>query len=178
MIGIKSISCLLLVFCLQFPLFSIEKKVGYIDLQFVFENSAIKDTLYKDFLSQKEKVKAAALQAQINLHLIQKSLREKERLLGYQEYLQEYKLIENKIKEHEETIQKSHEDLKQWEQEIMAQLFDEIINILEIIAEEENLSIIISRQTSVVYGETAADITQKAIDLINEINERNTPSAK
>ena len=123
-------------------------------------------------------MKASNLQAQVNLHLLNKNLRTKENLLGYQEYIKEFQKAENILKEYETAIQEGHKDLKIWEQEIMAQLFDEIINILEIIAKEENLYLILSRQTSIVYGETQVDITQKAIDLINEINERNTPSAK
>ncbi len=170
-------SILLLAFAL--PLSAAEKtKVGYIDLEYVLQNSALKKTIYKDYTAQKDKINAVRLAAEKNLQELRRKQRAQEILLGYEEFTKNQQEFDAKITEAEKQVAEAREELKKWEQENMGSLFDEIMLVLEILAKEENLSIILSKKNAIIYGETSLDITQRAIDLINEADERATPAAK
>lgn len=166
--------------CIFFRLSAEEQqlKIGYIDLEYVFANSVIRDTLYKDYLAQKERILQARKTAEASLILLRKEIRDSENLLGFEEYRDAYQKAEIKVNELEKTIMVAREELKKWESDGMAAVFDEIHLILEIISKEENMPIILSKHNSVMHGNSNLDMSQRAIDLINEFDERNTPSAK
>lgn len=154
------------------------KRVGYVDLEYVFENSALKDTLYKEYQNQRQNIIKSKKNAETNLQLLLFSLRQKEAMMGYQEYQKELRVSEKKVKEYEETIKEAKEELRKWEADLMASVFDNIISVFQAIADEKQLDLILSRKTSILYGDTDLDYSQDVIDLINEINERDTATAK
>ena len=170
------------VVCLLAPLTEFisaeNKRVGYIDLEFVLQNSIARDTFYKEYLNQRSRMIAARKSAEDNLHKLRKELRQKEHLLGYSEYEREYLAAKERIDETEKAVLQAREDLKKWENDNTGVLFDELLTVLEIIAEEENLELILSRQTSVLFGESGLDFSQRAIDLLNEKEERETPTGR
>lgn len=155
-----------------------QARVGYVDLEYVFQNSALKKTVYKDYTAQKDKINAARLAAEKVLQDLRRQQRSQEALLGYEEFAKSQQELNARIAEGEKLVAEAREELKKWEQENMGSLFDEILLVLELLAQEENLSVILSKKNAVIYGETSLDMTQRAIDLINETDERATPAAK
>lgn len=160
-------------------LWSEEKnRIGYIDLEYVFANSNLRDTAYKEFQAQKERLVQGKKAAEASLAKLRKELRDRESLLGAEEYQKDLKDIELKTLELEKTILQSKEDLRKWEQDTLATLYDDITVVMEIISREEKMPVILSRQNAILYGDSSLDMSQRAIDLINELDERNTPAAK
>lgn len=161
------------------PIFPEDKSdIAYIDLKFVFENSNLKNRLYREFLSQKDRVSERIRALGRKIRDEQLALAALQPMLGAKEFLLERNKVEKKLKQYEDEIAKAKKDVASWESENMAILFDEIINVLTILSKEEGIKIFLSRQSAMVYGDSALDYTQRVIDLINEIDERNTPSAK
>ena len=154
------------------------RKVGYVDLEFVFKNSASKQNLYIEYKKQRRRILRAKSNAEDNLTRLKLETRKLESILGYDEYKKRSAKIKLKIKEYETSIQEARTELEKWEADLMGSAFDDIIRVLEIIALENDLSLIVSKKNAILYGDPNLDFTQDAIDLINEVNERNTPSAK
>lgn len=151
--------------------------IGYIDLQYVFENSNLKDSTYKDFLLKKKRLIEQKKRTEEELVKLKNSLDQKKNLIGYSEYMNEKELISETIENYEKQIQEFQKEIKAWEADAMAGVFDEIINVMKIISEEENMPVIISRR-AVIYGKFSRDMSQRAIDIINEVNQRSIPSAR
>lgn len=170
----------LILLMARVPIFSEDNdpRVGYIDIEYVIENSALKDTLYRDYTNQKERLKQIKIDAEKNLIALKKEMRINEELLSFSEYQEKEKELLQKKEELESGIKEVRDDIKKWEDDLMATLFDEVLIIMQMIAEEENLDIIISKNRSVLYGTEGLDFSQKAIDIINELNERDTPVAR
>lgn len=156
-----------------------EKKeiIGYIDLQYVFENSNLKDSSYRNYLTKKKQLLEQKEKTEKDLFQLKDKLQQKQNYLGYSEYKQEEKKIAKTIENYQEEIQKFQEEIKVWETDAMAGVFDEIINVMKIISEEENMPVIISRR-AVIYGKFSRDMSQRAIDIINEVNQRSVPTAR
>ncbi|RME88373.1 MAG: OmpH family outer membrane protein [Candidatus Hydrogenedentota bacterium] len=164
-----------------FPVLSFAKeptRVGYVDLKFIFENSVLKNRLYAEFMQQKSQLKRQIRNLALRKRKLELLYAKQYNLLGYQEAMAEEKKLQEKILNLEKQIDRVKKDIKSWENENMAILFDEIINALSVISKEENIQLFLSRESALVYGDTDLDYTQRVIDLINAIDERNTPSAK
>ncbi len=155
-----------------------ESRVGYVDLEYVFENSALKSTLYKQYQNQRLNILNAKKNAEQNLQDLLFRLRQKESMMGYSEFQIELKKAEIKIKDYEEKIKTTKDELRKWEADLMASVFDNIISVFQAVADEKKLDLIISRKTSVLYGKTDLDYSQEVVDLINEINDRDTATAR
>ncbi|GEM_PF-2137117 len=151
--------------------------IGYIDMQYVFENSNLKDTAYKEYLNKKKRLIEEKENVQKRVRQMEESLEQKKQFLGYSEYIKEKEASQEALDDYREQVKKFQDEMVAWETDTMAGVFDEIINVMEIIAKEEKMPVIVSRK-SVVYGKYSRDMSQKAIDIINEVNQRSVPTAK
>lgn len=147
-------------------------------MEYVIESSSLKNKIKKDFESYKTKIEKVQNEIIEKIDSTNLDLNIKESLLGFEEYLLEKKKIREVLLQYENELEKTKEDLKHLKSDFMASLYDEIITTLEIISEEENIDIILSHRSSVIYGKNSVDFSQRAIDLLNELNSRETPTAK
>ena len=153
-------------------------KIGYIDIEYILKNSKLKNTILKEYNYKRKEIIENKSKHEELLFLLKRELRRKEKLLGYSEYLEELKNIKDKIKDFEKKILKLKIELKNWEEESSVVFFDEFFIVLEIISKEESMPIILSRKKNILYADDKLDMTQKAINLLNKLNERKSPSAK
>jgi len=153
-------------------------KIGYIDMEYVYENSNLSNLLVKKFEAQKKRMTLLRNKYMKKLSLLKKELRDKEKFLGYTEFLKEHKKISRKIILYEAEVIQANNSLKKLESDLMGSVFDKILLVLEIIAKEEGLDVILSYKTDILYANTELDMSQRAIDLLNESNDRDTPTAK
>ena len=155
-----------------------KSRVAYIDLEYVFDNSAARNTVFKEFKAQRSKILTAKKNAEEKVLNMRTELRALQAILGYEEYQKKIVLIKDRITEYENEVIEAKKEIKKWEEDLMASTFDDVLRVFEILAEENDVDIIVSKKTSVLYGKNDLDLTQQAVDLINEIDERNTPSAR
>lgn len=155
-----------------------ETEIAYVDIEYIYENSALQKKLADEYHSRREALMKIRSQAARNVEKLQALLKRRTHLLSYDEYTAEVELINRKIEEAEKRSAEAAEELKQWESDIMATVYDDILLALETVAAEENIRLILSKKQAVVYSETALDISQNVIDLLNESDARLSPTAR
>lgn len=168
---------IILIFFAQHT-FAEKFRVGYVDLEYLYENSALKKAIYKEYSNQKEKIRQVKKNSEKKIGELNFKKKTLSVLLGYEEFLEEVKEIDKEIEKEEKLILEAKEAMRKWETENAALLFDEVMLVLELIAEEEDLDLILSKKNAIIYGDPALDVTQRAIDLINETDERSLPGVK
>lgn len=145
-----------------------KSRIGYVDIEHVLQNSIAKEIFYSEYILERNKLVAARKNAQDKYRRLRKKLRIYETLLGYSEYEDELASQKKNMETIEMMLANANHDLKKWEQKNIALLFDELENILEIIAEEENVDIIFSKEPTILYGPASSNFTRRVIDLLNE----------
>ncbi|MCS6984565.1 MAG: OmpH family outer membrane protein [Leptospiraceae bacterium] len=168
----------ILFLVLALPVFAERGRTAYVDLEYVYQNSALKKAIYKEYTQQRDNILTAKKKAEEKISLLSLEKKNLQLLLGFEEAVDLLKQIDKEIEKEEKTIQEARQALRQWESENAALLFDEVMLVLENIANEEKFDLILSKKNAIIYGDPSLDITQKAIDLINEIDERAQPGAK
>jgi len=153
-------------------------KIIYVDIEFIIENTYLKKTFQEEYIRKRKDLQNTKYEKEKALYLIKDRLRQQKFLLGHQEYLKEFSKIHKKLTEYEAEILKLRKSLTEWEKDTMASIFDDLLLIMEVISTEEKIGIILSKEPNIIYSDNNYDYTQKVVELLNEIDERSTPTAK
>jgi len=175
--------CILFIYFTGFffveNIYSTEKtKVAYVNLEYLFENSNYKEKLDKELNKQKNKIIEYQKKLVLQTNTLISELNQKEKLLGHDEFTKELSEIQKKIESLNAEKAELENDLTKIEKEYKHMIYDDIITVMEILSEEENVDIILSDNKTIIYGKTSLDLSQRAIEIMNELESRNTPSAK
>lgn len=155
-----------------------EMRIGYVDLDYVIENSYLKTMVDRSYREERSSLFQAQNQLFSELTNLQIKNNQMQSMLGYSEYMQEQAALTEHIKEKEKEVLQSWEELKNWEKGNSAQLYDDLFLALKEIAHENNMSIVLDRRHAVLYGDRSEDISQKVLDFLNRLSERDDPSVR
>ena len=155
-----------------------KRKIVYVDIEYVFQNSLLKEKLNRKYKQQKERFMKLRQNAEEKLGDFRKYLRQLEEYLGHSEYVLEFKNLQEDKKNLEAEVIEARKDFKKWEKENQAIILDEFYHALEILAKEEKIDIILSKKKTIIFGDNKFDVSERIISILEDIKERDSVTAK
>ena len=151
-----------------------DKRIAYIDLDYVFRNSSLK-TLY-------EKARKKNLQKEFNKvkNLENNSVKNNKQInqissyLGYKEFQKKYKSILSTNKKIYAQIDNLNTKRQDWNNEMKLILFDKLLLAISIITEDQELDFVLSKEDALIYSKPKFDISQDAVRVLRQIEDRNS----
>lgn len=146
--------------------------VGYVDIQYILENSSLKEKFSKKYAEQKKKLIQNKSTEQKSLLQLQLSLYKQASFLGYSEYQKKIQTFQNQLSKHKEEINKIQRSLQEWEASNLERLLDSLILALQIISTEYKVDIMLSKEPNIIYSNRKYDFTKKIIQILDNEKSR------
>jgi Skp family chaperone for outer membrane proteins len=140
-------------------------KIGFVDTATVFEEYIKAKELAKALNREVEQRRQKMLQKQKEIEILRKSLKEQAIFTEREKRAREEELKE-KERELDLFIEDAKKYLMQKEQTLTKGIIDDIYSVIEEIATEMGLSVVLDKQ-SILYGAPVFDITEKVIQRLN-----------
>ena len=156
----------MLVFCGHHTMAADVAKIGVIDLQKIFENSAAGKSIQAELKKEKDNMEADLKKKGAEIENIRKRLEREAMVMGKE--MREEKERESRIKINDfKSLQKKYRtNLQRLEGSLMAQLKTDIDEVVKAVGKKEGYLIIINK-IGVVYSPNSIDITDKVIGRLN-----------
>ena len=160
------ISVLILVLCSQYTWAADVAKIGVIDVQKIFENSAAGKSIQAELKTEKDKMEADLKKKGAEIENIRKRLERESMVMGKE--MREEKERESRIKINDfKSLQKKYRsNLQRLESSLMNELKNDIDEIVRAIGKKEGYLLIINK-FGVIYSPNSIDITDKIIGKLN-----------
>ena len=155
-----------------------KNKVAYVDLEYVFQTSSLKKESDNKTKLQKQTYIELQNNLKTSLSKIKKELRQLERMLGHAEYMKIFKKRKNKINIQKKELLNLKKEYKEWYRIAQVSLFEELVIAIETISEKEEVDLVLSKRPAVLYSEDSLDISDKVINFVNQINQRESITVK
>ncbi len=163
---------------LFFPAVLFAAEIGYVDLDYVIDNSFLKERVAADNAAEKKilaEEQSAILHEMAAIRSEQITLAS---LLTYQEYQKTTKEYDLRLREKEARLKEAFERYAAWEKSNSALLYDELHAVLKMVAAEKKVRVIVNRPNTVLYGERDLDLSQNVLDILNKISERDKATTR
>ena len=155
-----------------------KNKVAYVDLEYVFQTSSLKKESNNKTKLQKQTYIELQNNLETSLSKIKKELRQLERMLGHAEYMKIFKKRKNKINIQRKELLNLKKEYKEWYRIAQVSLFEELVIAIETISEKEEIDLVLSKRPAVLYSEDSLDISDKVVNFVNQINQRESITVK
>ena len=157
---------LALVFTVSFAAAQDRVKIGYVDIQRVIAESQAGKRAKERFQAQVKKAESDVQRERQDLERMRADLDKKGPLLKDEER----RNLEADFQKRSVTLQRTmgdyQQDLRQKENEMMADILKELEGVVSDLGKSEKFTIILER-SQILYSDQAADITPKVIDAYN-----------
>ena len=155
------------LFLLAFKLYGGGFKIGYVDLQKVFQN-------YKKVKESEEIFRKEVMKEQKRIDNLKKKIddmqdefKKKKDILSPEKRREKEMEIMNKIKELSEIIREVNQKLDRRMKELRKARLDEILSVIKEFGKKNKYNIIID-SNAVIYADKGIDITDQIIKILNE----------
>ena len=153
-------------------------RVAYLDLEYVFKNSNLKARSDKESKAQKERFIYLKNRIELSLRKKNKELRQLEMILGHTEYMKEFEERSGGLELQKKELADLKKKYDEWYKAAQVNLYEELMIAIETISQKENVSIVLSRHPAVLFSNDSLDISEKVIDLLDQINQRDSITTK
>lgn len=144
-----------------------EQKFAFVDLQRALEETddgkKAKDRLKKDFERKQKELD----EKQEELKKMKDDLDKKATLMKPEALAAEQKKFQDRFIELQQTYARLQKDLAAKEQEATAGIFRKLQTVVGTIAEREKLTLVLEKNSAVVWGQPSLDITNEVIRMYN-----------
>ena len=155
-----------------------EKTIAYINLEYVLQNSVLNKTAKRRTTEQSKAFAKLRKKVETSLHTYRKKMRQLEALLGHSEYMKEFKELQKKLEGYQKELQEVKKEYKLTKEKYQAELFQELLAAVQLISEKEKIKIVFSKDIAVIFSDDSFDISDKVIDLLDDLNQRDTITVK
>lgn len=143
-----------------------ELSLAVVDVQALLTESNAAKNVQEQLQKRKEDFLNALSAEEQKLRAEEQKLNEERADLGKEEFAQKAKAFEEKLIETRQMAQSQKRSLDEASAQALSKLRAELYKIVQEIADEKNYSVVIARQ-SVVVGEKSIDITEQAMERLN-----------
>ena len=145
-----------------------EGKIGVFDSKAVFQTSAEGKRLQLYLTEKREEFKARVDSKENEARLLQQKLREGEFTLAIDKKEDLQKEMQRKLVELESIRQEATNNLKIEIEDVQVQLERKLLSVVSEVGAQGNYTVILEKNTQVVFASPAVDITQTVVDRFNE----------
>lgn len=166
--GMRKLFALLSFFLFLAPAWAQEKlKIGVVDIQRVIQESQPGKRAKENFQAQVRKVEAELLKEKEAVEKLKVDFSKRGLLLREEERRNLEKEIQKRERGYILSARDSQEELRQRENELMSEIFRNIVQIVTEVGKKEGFSLILER-SQVPYSDQAMDITNRVIELYDQ----------
>ncbi len=141
-------------------------KIGFVDIQRAISESQPGKKAKEKFQAQVKKVEADLLKEKQEVERMKSDFDKKGALLKSEERFNLEKELQRRALGYQRSMQDSQEELRQRENEMTADILQDLQKIVTQIGKSEKFTLILER-SQVLYSDQGVDITNKVIDLYN-----------
>jgi outer membrane protein len=155
-----------------------DSKIAYVDLQRALEETnegkAAKAKLKSDFDKKQQELDAK----QEEIKKMKEDLDKKSSLMKPEALQKAQQDLQTRFVQLQETFQRLQKDLAVKEQEATRGILTKLSQVVQGVAEREHFSMVLERNSAVVYGQPSLDITNEVIRLYNSASGANGSNKK
>ena len=156
-----------LIFFLNYSNSYSNEKIAFIDLDFVFKNSIIGNSILDDIEKLNDKNISELKIKENELKKNEDEILAKKNILSEEEYKKEVELLKEKITKYKLLKDEMVSDLKKKKKISFNNFFNQINPIIQNYMDENSINVLLERK-NVFIGKTDSDITNSIIDKINK----------
>ncbi len=150
--------------------FAAEIKVGYVDLNKVFNDSQPGIEAKKEFKEKLEKIRKILDEKQDKLKKLKEDLEKKGAMLNEKAREEKENEYKEKLKEYQKQASEFEDELRQKNIEVTNQMLSELRELISKMAKEEGYAVIIEKnEGGVIYLSPSIDITDEVIKRYNDM---------
>lgn len=144
-------------------------KIGFIDLQKVMVESEKGKQVKKVLTDEVEKLKKSLTQKQDELQKLKDALEKQSATITPEARAEREKQYQAKLKDYQRVTSDYQAELQQKDSEAAQKLLNELQEVVRRLGETEKYTLILERSgAGILFGNPAADLTDKVISLFNE----------
>jgi len=153
-------------------------KIGYLDLQRVMLESERGKDAKKRLLEEADRLKKTLDQKQDEIQKLKDALERQAATITPEARAEKEKQYQTKLKDYQRLAGDYETDLRQKDSETSQKILKELEVVVKGLGDSEKYTLILERtQAGILFGNTAADITERVIALYNESTKK-TGAAK
>ncbi|MBI3001969.1 MAG: OmpH family outer membrane protein [Deltaproteobacteria bacterium] len=152
-------------------------KVGVVDVQRVISGSQVGKRAKEKFRAEVKKAEAELLKEKQEVERLKGDLDKKGALLRAEEKQELERQFQRRYRDYLREMQSFQEELRQRENEMTAQILDDLREVVVEIGKKEAFTVILG-QAQMLYSGKALDITDRVIELYNQRNSKAPTAGK
>jgi Skp family chaperone for outer membrane proteins len=143
-------------------------KIGVFDSKVVFDQTAEGQRLQKHLNTKRDEYRASVNAKEEGLRALQQKMREGEFTLSAERKSLMQKDLQRKLVELDSVKQEANNNLRIELEDVQGQLDRKLLEVVQEVGSEGSFSLILERNTQVVYASDAVDISQLIVDRFNQ----------
>ena len=164
----RTFAFLLIITFLIIPVYSLgQDKLVFIDINYVFNNSAAGKKINKKIQEETKKINKELSEYNKKVENEKKTLLTQQNVISKEEFEKKIKKLEDDVRDYRSNINKKNDKLIKFKNQARVEFTNKLNIILTEYSKENSISMILKKE-NVIIGKTSLDVSSKILELFDE----------